>query len=67
LSGAGFAGMSFVTRASSEEDFQKWIADAKATPKTIEYKELAKPSMNNAVEIYQPVDGLFDQIVMKYM
>jgi cytochrome o ubiquinol oxidase subunit 2 len=67
LSGAGFAGMSFVTRASSEEDFQKWVADAKATPKSIEYNELAKPSMNNAVEVYQPIDGLFDQIVMKYM
>jgi len=67
LSGEGFAGMHFITRASTEEEFQNWIANAKQSAKTFQYKELAKPSMNNPVEIYQPEEGLFDQIVMKYM
>lgn len=67
LSGEGFAGMHFVTRASTEEEFEKWVAEAKTSAKTFEYKELAKPSMNHPVEIYQLDTGLFDQIVMKYM
>lgn len=67
LSGEGFAGMSFITRASTEEAFQKWVAEAKGTIKALDYKELAKPSKNNPVAIYQPEPGLFDQIVMKYM
>ncbi len=67
LSGEGFAGMSFIAKASTDEEFQKWVAEAKASPKTFEYKELAKPSMNNPIEIYQSEIGLFDQIIMKYM
>lgn len=67
LSGEGFASMHFITRASSEEEFQKWVADAKASAKTFEYSELAKPSKDNPVEVYQPIPGLFDQVVMKYM
>lgn len=67
LSGEGFAGMSFITRASSEEAFQGWVASVKGSAKVLEYKELAKPSMNNAVEIYQPAPDLFDQILMKFM
>lgn len=67
LSGEGFAGMVFIAKASTEEEFQNWIFQAKGSKKTIEYKELAKPSMNNPVETYQSETGLFDQIIMKYM
>ncbi len=67
LSGEGFSGMNFITRASTEEEFQNWVANARGSAQSFEYNELAKPSMKNSVEIYRPDAGLFDQIVMKYM
>lgn len=71
LSGEGFAGMHFVTRASSDEDYQKWIETAKKSSKILnweEYKQLAAPSSNHVEEIYQLKDNdLFNQIINKYM
>ncbi len=67
LSGEGFAEMSFTTRASSEGEFQNWVTQGKGSAKTIEYTELAKPSSSNSVQIYQADEGLFNQILMKYM
>lgn len=71
ISGEGFSGMHFITRASSEEDYQKWLQTAKQSAKSLdlqEYNKLAAPSLNNAVEIYQlKDDNLFNQIIMKYM
>ena len=54
LSGEGFAGMHFITRASSEEDYHQWVESAKQSSKTLdleEYDKLAAPSQNNPVEI----------------
>lgn len=65
LSGEGFAGMYFVAKASTEEEFQKWIQNAKSAP-PINYDELAKPSSYNPVEIFQSESGLFDKIIMKF-
>lgn len=71
LSGEGFSGMHFITRSSSEEDYQQWIESAKKSEKTLsfeEYEKLAAPSQDNPVELYQLKDTqLFDQIMMKYM
>lgn len=71
LSGEGFSGMRFVTRASSEDEYQKWVESAKQSAKNLdltEYNQLALPSKNNAVAIYQlKDDSLFDQILNKYM
>lgn len=71
ISGEGFAGMHFITRASSEEDYKKWLQKAQNSSKKLnleEYNQLAKPSQNNPVEIYQLQDvSLFDQILNKYM
>lgn len=67
LSGVGFSGMHFVTRASTEEEFQNWVESAKASAQALDYKELAKPSRDNPVATYQFQPALFDQIVMKYM
>lgn len=71
LSGEGFAGMHFITRASSQEDFQKWIDSSKKTGKVLdwsEYEKLAQPNENHSVEIYQLKDeDLFNQIINKYM
>lgn len=71
LSGDGFAGMTFVAKASSEADFQKWvdsIKDASTSLDLIEYHQLAKPSEYNPVALFSLKDkDLYEQIVMKYM
>lgn len=71
LSGEGFAGMHFITRVSSDEDYKQWLASAKSSSTTLDltsYKALAAPSKDNLPEIYQLKDAtLFDQIIMKYM
>lgn len=71
ISGEGFAGMTFIARASSDEDYQKWVTETKKSSHVMsaqEYEQLVAPSQNNPVELYQlQDDNLFDQIVMKYM
>ncbi|MDE3048194.1 MAG: COX aromatic rich motif-containing protein, partial [Verrucomicrobiota bacterium] len=66
LSGTGFAGMVFQAKASTEEEFQNWVAQAKASS-GLDYAQLAKPSSYDPVQMYTVAPGLFDQIVMKYM
>lgn len=66
LSGAGFAGMVFTAKASTEEEFQNWIAQARSAEK-LDYQELAKPSSYNPVKTYSSDPGLFNEVIMKYM
>jgi cytochrome o ubiquinol oxidase subunit 2 len=71
LSGEGFAGMYFITRASSEEEYRQWVEEAKQSSKVLnleEYNQLAAPSKNHPVEVFQlKAASLFDQIIAKYM
>lgn len=71
ISGKGFAGMHFIARASSEEEFHKWVEEAKKSPNTLnleDYTKLAMPSENNPVEIFQLKDDtLFNSILNKFM
>ncbi|EFB40812.1 MULTISPECIES: ubiquinol oxidase subunit II [Parachlamydia] len=71
ISGEGFAGMHFITRASSEEDYHKWVESVKQSSNVLnldEYNKLAAPSSNVPPEIYQlKDDNLFEQVLMKYM
>lgn len=71
ISGEGFSGMHFITRASSEKAFGEWVESAKKSANSLDlkvYDQLAKPSKNNPLELFQLKDGtLFDQIIMKYM
>lgn len=71
ISGEGFSGMHFITKASTENDYHHWIEAMKQSSKILnleEYNKLAAPSKDNPVEIYQlKDDNLFDQIIMKYM
>ncbi len=39
LSGEGFAGMHFITRASSEEDYRRWVELAKQSSKSLDLVE----------------------------
>lgn len=71
LSGEGFAGMNFIAKASSEEDYRKWLEETKKAPIQLDmekYKQLAKPSSNHSPETYFLKDNdLFNKIIMKYM
>lgn len=71
ISGEGFSGMTFVARASSPEDFNKWVETVKqsGTPFGKEqYKEFALPSSYNPVTTYKLDNNeLFDWVVMKPM
>lgn len=68
LSGEGFAGMHFIARASSEEDYNAWLKSVKDTKNVLDYQQLAKPSQDNSPEIYQLKEkDLFGKVLMKYM
>ena len=69
-SGEGFTGMKFKAVATSQADFDAWIAEVKNSPKrleTAEYTALAKPSERNPVELYSSYSpNLFQTIIDKY-
>lgn len=71
ISGEGFAGMHFIAKASSSEDFDAWVQSVKGSPQALNfqaYQLLAAPSQNNPAALYQfSDDSLFQQIIMKYM
>lgn len=71
ISGAGFAGMTFTAKASSQADFDSWIEAVKQEAGQLtfdEYEELAQPSKNNPVAYYSNTDSdLFERIIAKYM
>ena len=70
LSGAGFAGMTFMANSSSQEDFDAWVQSVKVSSSPLgleEYAQLMKQSQYDAVKYYALMQNdLFDQIVMKY-
>ncbi len=71
ISGEGFAGMHFITRVTSEEEYHQWLDSAKKSDKRLDwaaYDQLAAPTQNSPVQLYQlQTQNLFDQIIMKYM
>lgn len=71
ISGEGYSGMTFTTRAGSDADFDTWVKSAKQTGQELtmtKYDELAKPSKNVAPILYSSrAESLYDTVVMKYM
>jgi cytochrome o ubiquinol oxidase subunit 2 len=71
ISGTGFSGMRFIAKASSDQEFEQWVQEAKQSSRSLDreiYDKLAKPSENNPAEIYQLKDeDLFNQVIMKFM
>jgi len=71
ISGSGFAGMKFTAKAVSSKDFDAWVRSVQKAPAALTasaYEKLAKPSKNNPVGYYSaPQNGLFDNIIMRYM
>jgi cytochrome o ubiquinol oxidase subunit II len=71
ISGAGFAGMKFVAKATSQREFELWVESVKQSPHALtleEYNKLAKPSENTPPIFYNSTeDDLFNTIMMKFM
>lgn len=71
ISGAGFSGMTFTAKSTSQHDFDMWVQQASHAPLKLDqttYAALAKPSKNNAITYYRaPATDLYDTIVLKYM
>jgi cytochrome o ubiquinol oxidase subunit 2 len=71
FSGAGFPDMKFTATASSQADFDAWVAKVKASPNKLgldNYGELAKPSSKDPVKYFSTVEPvLFTAVLDKYM
>jgi cytochrome o ubiquinol oxidase subunit 2 len=71
FSGEGFSDMRFDTVATSREEFDRWVQQAKASPLKLNkasYGVLEQSSHNNSAATYADVDPrLFDGVVNKYM
>lgn len=70
FSGAGFAGMRFTARASSQEDFDAWVRSVQSASSTLStqvYGELAQPSSSNPAQYFSAVEkGLYLGIIDKF-
>lgn len=71
ISGEGFAGMKFKAEATTEEDFELWIADSSKSNYVLDfaaYEQLAQPSRDNPRAVYRAADSsLYAKIIDKYM
>jgi cytochrome o ubiquinol oxidase subunit 2 len=70
INGRGFAGMKFTARASSEENFDKWVEVVKQSPDALDsetYDELLEPSESNPPAFFSTADSeIYTNVVMKY-
>ena len=67
LSGAGFAGMRFVAKSSSDQDFKNWVNTIKTSPtalSTAEYTKLSVPSKDVPASYYSNVENDLYQIIL---
>jgi cytochrome o ubiquinol oxidase subunit II len=71
FSGGGFAGMSFPVYSMTQEQFDQWVAQARAATSTLDwasYERLAQPSADDPAALYVLGDpGLYTKIVMQFM
>lgn len=71
ISGRGFAGMQFLTKAVPQYDFDSWTAQVQKSNQKMtfeNYSKLAMDSENNPPAYYSSTaDNLYGSIIMKYM
>jgi cytochrome o ubiquinol oxidase subunit 2 len=71
INGDGYAGMKFIAKAGSQQDFNNWVESVKKTGNPLDqntYNLLAMPSQNNSTVFYSPVDeNLYNNVMMNYM
>lgn len=70
INGAGFAGMRFIARVSTQSEFDDWVATTKQSNvalSTAEYEKLLAPSKDNPAAFYSSPDlELYATILSKY-
>jgi cytochrome o ubiquinol oxidase subunit 2 len=60
--------MTFTAKASSEADFNAWVESVKQSSRPLDYSQVFEPSQYAPAAFYLLAEeGLYDQIVMKYM
>ncbi len=71
ISGEGFAGMHFIARASSDEEYQNWVGEMRGSSESLSwenYPDLAKPSSYVPPVSYQlGTENLFEKIIQQYL
>jgi cytochrome o ubiquinol oxidase subunit II len=71
INGAGYAGMTFLAKSSSQADFNAWVASVQNASNTLTmdaYNALSQPSEYNASATYSSyAPALYNTILMKYM
>jgi cytochrome o ubiquinol oxidase subunit 2 len=72
ISGAGFAGMDFMTKAVSTDDYNSWVKNTQKQATTMlnynMYNKLARPSQNDPPSYYTLEDNnIMSQVMDKYM
>jgi cytochrome o ubiquinol oxidase subunit 2 len=71
FSGRGYSGMHFKAIATSPEQFQAWVVEAKRSPEKLDlarYGKLRNPTVGVPVAYFSSVSpGLFEHIMSKYM
>jgi cytochrome o ubiquinol oxidase subunit II len=71
LSGDGYTDMTFKAIATSQEQFEQWVQNAKGSPAKLDparYRELTKPTADAPVAYFSSVKpDLFNHILSKYM
>lgn len=70
-SGHGFSNMKFIATASSNEDFDRWVAEVRSAPEALgfeQFKALAAPSKNAPVQHFSSVEPLlFKKVIDQFI
>lgn len=70
-SGHGFSNMKFIATASSNEDFERWVAEVRSAPDALsfaQFKALAAPSKNVPVQHFSSVEPLlFKKVIDQFI
>ncbi|MGF6417587.1 cytochrome o ubiquinol oxidase subunit 2 [Stenotrophomonas sp. AN71] len=70
-SGHGFSNMKFIATASSNEDFERWVAEVRSAPDALsfaQFKALAAPSKNAPVQHFSSVEPLlFKKVIDQFI
>ncbi len=70
INGAGYAGMTFVAKSVTEDDFNAWVTRVRGSGNVLDvpaYNALAAQSMDAPQASYSSVDkNLYNEILMKY-
>lgn len=70
ISGEGFSGMKFITKATPQADYDKWVEDVKQDGTNLDqesYSTLSQPTKDAPARYFATSEpGLFNSIVMKF-